>query len=59
MFSLGFSDFRVRTRGQDALLQFPAEQLPEAVRREDEIRARLSRHFDTVAIDPEGRSKSL
>ena len=59
LFSLGFSDFRVRTRGQDALLQFPAEQLPEAVRREDEIRARLSRHFDTVAIDPEGRSKSL
>lgn len=59
LFSLGFSDFRVRTAGGAALLQFPAEQLDAAYQREAEIRRRLSPLFRELRIDPEGRKKSL
>ena len=59
LFSLGFSDFRVRTREGKALLQFPAEQLPAAYAREEEIRRRLSADFSEIRIDPEGRRTSL
>ncbi len=59
LFSLGFSDFRVRTFADSALLQFPAEQLPAARAREGEIRARLAPLFQEIRIDPEGRKKSL
>ena len=59
LFSQGFTDFRVRTSGGNALLQFPAEQLAAALREQERITARLSEWFDTTAIDPEGRTKSL
>ncbi len=59
LFSLGFSDFRVRTREGRALLQFPAEQLPAAYAREEEIRRRLAADFSEIRIDPEGRRTSL
>ena len=59
LFSLGYTDFRVRTRGKDALLQFPAEQLPRACAEEEQILLRLSAHFDRIQIDPKGREKSL
>ncbi|MBR5094606.1 MAG: ATP-dependent sacrificial sulfur transferase LarE [Oscillospiraceae bacterium] len=59
LFSLGFSDFRVRTREGKALLQFPAEQLSEARAREAEIRRRLAPLFSEIRIDPEGRRTSL
>lgn len=59
LFSLGYTDFRVRTRGSAALLQFPAEQLPRACAEEEQILLRLSAHFDRIQIDPKGREKSL
>ncbi len=59
LFSRGFTDFRVRTAGKAALLQFPAEQLPAAYAREEEIRRRLSADFSEIRIDPEGRRTSL
>jgi len=59
LFSQGFTDFRVRTSDGSALLQFPAEQLAAALREQERITARLSEWFDTTAIDPEGRTKSL
>jgi uncharacterized protein len=59
LFSRGFSDFRVRTREGKALLQFPAEQLPAAYAREEEIRRRLSADFSEIRIDPEGRKTGL
>ena len=59
LFALGFRDFRVRCRGEDALLQFPAEQLPAAYAREREIRACLTPLFREIRIDPEGRRTSL
>lgn len=59
LFSLGFTDFRVRTGEGKALLQFPAEQLHNAKEREAEIRQRLETLFTEIRIDPEGRKKSL
>lgn len=59
LFSRGFTDFRVRTSGKTALLQFPAEQLERAQQEEAEIAGRLGALFETISIDPEGRTKGL
>ena len=59
LFSRGYTDFRVRTAGRSALLQFPAEQLEWAKREEAEIAGRLGAFFETVSIDPKGRTKGL
>lgn len=59
LFSLGYSDFRVRTRGNGALLQFPADQLPRALADRERIARRLNAYFDPIQIDPKGREKSL
>ena len=59
LFSLGFSDFRVRTREGKALLQFPAEQLTAAFARKSEMDERLSPLFAEIRIDPEGRKTGL
>ena len=58
LFALGFTDFRVRTSQGSARLQFVPEQLPEAQRRFDEIRDRLTPYFTQIDIDPAGREKS-
>ena len=58
LFALGFTDFRVRTSQGSARLQFIPEQLPEAQRRFDEIRDRLTPYFTQIDIDPAGREKS-
>ena len=58
LFALGFTDFRVRTSRGAAKLQFIPEQLPEAQRRFDEIRDRLTPYFTQIDIDPAGREKS-
>jgi uncharacterized protein len=59
LFSLGFSDFRVRTREGKALLQFPAEQLEAAFARKSEMMERLAPLFAEIRIDPEGRKTGL
>ena len=59
LFSRGFTDFRVRTAGKTALLQFPAEQLERALLEEREIAERLGSFFETISIDPKGRTKGL
>ena len=48
---MGFRDFRVRMRGNNALCQFTEDQLPEAFRRESEIREALSELYNDVKID--------
>lgn len=58
LFAMGFTDFRVRTSRGAAKLQFIPEQLPEAQRRFDEIRDRLTPYFTQIDIDPAGREKS-
>ena len=59
LFSKGYTDFRVRTEGKTALLQFPVEQLERARQEEKEIAGRLASFFETISIDPKGRTKSL
>lgn len=59
LFSLGYTDFRVRTAGTSALLQFTSEQRARAEREFPQIRQRLSRSFEEIGIDPKGREKSL
>jgi len=59
LFSLGFTDFRVRTEGGAARLQFPEEQLETARAEEAQIARKLGAFFESVTIDPKGRIKSL
>lgn len=59
LFARGFTDFRVRTEGRSALLQFPAEQLERAKAEEAEIAGRLRVFFESIHIDPEGRKTGL
>ncbi len=51
LFDMGFRDFRVRMRGNNALCQFTSDQLAEAFRREGEIKGALSELYDEVNID--------
>lgn len=55
LFSLGFTDFRVRLRGEDALLQFPSAQLERAYSELPRISAGLAADFQNIQIDPKAR----
>ncbi len=55
LFSLGFTDFRVRTRGKGALLQMREEQLPLLLEHRTDILEKLGRLYQTVALDLEVR----
>lgn len=59
LFELGYTDFRARLRGQEALLQFTEEELPRAKSEFDEIERRLSGLFSAVRLDGKGRKKAL
>ena len=55
LFAMGFTDFRVRIRGSQALLQLPEEQLPSA--REDwtGIQTMLKEYFTDAVLDEQPR----
>lgn len=55
LFSLGFTDFRARVYGEGARLQFPEEQLAEAINKKDEIIKAIKPYFKVVLLDLEGR----
>lgn len=55
LFSLGFSDFRVRTSGSTAKLQMREEQLGKLLENRTEILTELSNYFSTVTLDLEVR----
>lgn len=55
LFSLGFSDLRVRTRGTSARLQLHEGQQELYFQLEDKILGELKRYFDTVTLDSEVR----
>ena len=59
LFSRAYTDFRVRTAGQSALLQFPEAQLARAQAELPEIRAQLGADFASIEIDPKGRKTAL
>ena len=54
--SMGFSDFRVRMRGNTGLIQMPACQMISAVRLAEEIRLGMAPYFSEVVLDLKGRN---
>ncbi|MBR4219558.1 MAG: ATP-dependent sacrificial sulfur transferase LarE [Victivallales bacterium] len=57
LFSLGFSDFRVRTLGENAKIQLPASQLPLLMEHREEIVRELKKAYNTVLLDLETRDE--
>ncbi len=55
MFSLGFRDFRVRVRGESALIQIRGEQITLLADHRIEILDELKKYFNTVSLDLEVR----
>ncbi len=58
LFSLGFTDFRVRLRDGGALLQFTEKQHEKAENELGTIKAELLKHFAVVRLDPKVREES-
>lgn len=58
LFSLGFTDFRVRLRDGGALLQFTAKQQKKAKDELEAIQAELSKYFGVIRLDPKARMES-
>ena len=59
MQDMGFSDFRVRMRGNDALVQITEGQHADALMRESEIKAALSGMYGKVEIDEVPRPRNI
>lgn len=57
LFSLGFTDFRVRQMGNAAKLQLPDAQLAHIVEAREQIVATLKQWYDTVLLDLEVRDE--
>ncbi|MDO4489409.1 MAG: ATP-dependent sacrificial sulfur transferase LarE [Eubacteriales bacterium] len=55
LFSLGFTDFRVRMVGDTAKLQVPAGQLDMILSHREEILSELKKYYSTVVLDLEVR----
>ena len=55
LFSLGFTDFRVRTVGNTAKLQLRAEQLPLLLAHREKIVKKLGSDYSSVCLDLEVR----
>lgn len=52
---MGFSDFRVRKRGETALIQMPECQMISAIKLREELMLGIRPYFQKVALDVEGR----
>ena len=57
LFSLGFTDFRVRAMGDAARLQVPAAQLEQLVNHRTDIVRELKKHYSSVLLDMEARDE--
>lgn len=55
LFSMGFSNFRVRVRGEDALLQVTSRDYPSVKKRMTEIESWFSNYFPHVLLDEKTR----
>ena len=58
LFSLGFTDFRVRLCDGGALLQFTAKQQKKAQAELEKIKTELSKYFGVIKLDPKARAES-
>lgn len=57
LFSLGFSDFRIRYLDGAAKIQMPRAQLPRAMEQREEILAELKKYYSAVLLDLEVRGE--
>lgn len=57
LFSLGFTDFRVRFFKNSARLQFPANQIDQAMKLRKQIVQVLKSRYDNVLLDMEARNE--
>lgn len=55
LMDMGFSDFRLRLRGENALLQVRSAQMEQAKERLPEINRRLAGDFAEICLDPAPR----
>ena len=55
LFSLGFSDFRIRMHHGDARLQLPANQLEQLLAHREQIIAELKKYYPSILLDLEVR----
>lgn len=55
LLSLGFTDFRVRTLGNDAKLQLKAQDFPLLLERREEITGELKKRYASILLDLEER----
>ena len=55
LFSLGFTDFRIRMTGKTAKIQLPENQLERAIALRKEIVGELKNYYDAVVLDLEVR----
>ena len=55
LFEMGFRDFRVRMRGDAALVQIAAAQYGEAIEKADRIREAIGGMYSSVSIDDKTR----
>ncbi len=56
LFSLGFTDFRVRRFGEAARLQFPVSQLGSVLEKREKIVGKLKQYYGAVLLDMEART---
>lgn len=55
LFSLGFTDFRVRMMGDTAKIQVPVKQIEKVLENREKIITELKMHYSSVLLDLEGR----
>ena len=55
LFSLGFTDFRVRVMDKAAKIQLPEDQMYKAIEKKTEIINNIKQYFPNVLLDLEGR----
>ena len=56
LFSLGFTDFRVRRFGGAARLQVRPEQMPLLLEKREDVLRELKKHYPAVLLDLEART---
>ena len=56
LFSLGFSDFRVRSRNGTAVIQLPEAQFPLFFAHRTQIREKLAKEYAEILLDTRGRT---
>ena len=59
MMDMGYRDFRVRMRGNNALVQIAEDQYDHALMRESGIKAALSDLYERVEIDEVPRPRNI